>query len=580
MRKTIFLKTFVANLLVLSVFTILITLFTINTVKQWHINSLVKELKKNSILIEPIIKNYLNNKPEDLTEYITKLDKKIHTRITIIKNDGEVISDSQSEPEKMENHGERPEVLQAFKNKYAYNIRFSTTKMSKMLYFAIPLKTDDSIFGVLRTSVYIKDINNILAKLNKKIFLLIFFLFIVSIAITYFISKKISIPIIKISEASKNIEQGDFDVKIFVKDTGEIGDLANSFNSMVLYQKKLFKTLKRNQQELETVLSSINEGLAVVDIDGNIVLSNDNFFKNIDYLGQDTDGKRIWEIYRDPKLNSMIKDVFKNEKNSTEIIKIDDLFFKTSFNLIKEAKRIVITFHNITEAKRVEQIKKDFVLNASHELKTPLTSIKGFIETLEAEIPDKNKNYLNIIKRNSERLTHIVNDLLIINQLEDSDIFKTEIIDLNRVINETIIIHQKEAEKKNIEFIIKEPSVNIKFRGDKYKIEDLIINLVNNAVKYTDKGKITISYGYEDKNNVFFKIKDTGIGIEKKNLQRVFERFYVTNKSRSRETGGTGLGLSIVKHIVNIHNGSINLESEPGRGSTFTVILPSDSLGE
>ncbi len=574
MRKTIFLKTFVANLLVLSVFTILITLFTINTVKQWHINSLVKELKKNSILIEPIIKNYLNNKPEDLTEYITKLDKKIHTRITIIKNDGEVISDSQSEPEKMENHGERPEVLQAFKNKYAYNIRFSTTKMSKMLYFAIPLKTDDSIFGVLRTSVYIKDINNILAKLNKKIFLLIFFLFIVSIAITYFISKKISIPIIKISEASKNIEQGDFDVKIFVKDTGEIGDLANSFNSMVLYQKKLFKTLKRNQQELETVLSSINEGLAVVDIDGNIVLSNDNFFKNIDYLGQDTDGKRIWEIYRDPKLNSMIKDVFKNEKNSTEIIKIDDLFFKTSFNLIKEAKRIVITFHNITEAKRVEQIKKDFVLNASHELKTPLTSIKGFIETLEAEIPDKNKNYLNIIKRNSERLTHIVNDLLIINQLEDSDIFKTEIIDLNRVINETIIIHQKEAEKKNIEFIIKEPSVNIKFRGDKYKIEDLIINLVNNAVKYTDKGKITISYGYEDKNNVFFKIKDTGIGIEKKNLQRVFERFYVTNKSRSRETGGTGLGLSIVKHIVNIHNGSINLESEPGSGSTFTIILP------
>ncbi len=574
MRKTIFLKTFVANLLVLSVFTILITLFTINTVKQWHINSLVKELKKNSILIEPIIKNYLNNKPEDLTEYITKLDKKIHTRITIIKNDGEVISDSQSEPEKMENHGERPEVLQAFKNKYAYNIRFSTTKMSKMLYFAIPLKTDDSIFGVLRTSVYIKDINNILAKLNKKIFLLIFFLFIVSIAITYFISKKISIPIIKISEASKNIEQGDFDVKIFVKDTGEIGDLANSFNSMVLYQKKLFKTLKRNQQELETVLSSINEGLAVVDIDGNIVLSNDNFFKNIDYLGQDTDGKRIWEIYRDPKLNSMIKDVFKNEKNSTEIIKIDDLFFKTSFNLIKEAKRIVITFHNITEAKRVEQIKKDFVLNASHELKTPLTSIKGFIETLEAEIPDKNKNYLNIIKRNSERLTHIVNDLLIINQLEDSDRFKTEIINLNRVINETIIIHQKEAEKKNIEFIIKEPSVNIKFRGDKYKIEDLIINLVNNAVKYTDKGKITISYGYEDKNNVFFKIKDTGIGIEKKNLQRVFERFYVTNKSRSRETGGTGLGLSIVKHIVNIHNGSINLESEPGSGSTFTIILP------
>jgi len=575
MKKTIFFKTFIANLLVLSIFTILVTVFTINMVKQWHIRSLIENLKKNTILIEPIVKSHIKDKFDKLDKYIKKLGKMINTRITVIRYDGKVISDSLSNPYKMENHSTRPEVIEALKKDYAYNIRFSTTRMSKMLYLAMPLKINSSVFGVIRTSVFIRDIDFILTKLNKKILFLVFVLFVLSILITFLISRSISKPIKKMSEASKEIENGNLDVKVFVGDTGEIGELAKSFNSMVLHQKNLFKELEENQRELKTILSSINEGLAVVDTEGNILISNENFYKNIDYDYKTNKNKRIWEIYREPILNDIIKEVYRTKKNKSEIIKISDLFFKTSFNIIKGSKLIVITFHNITELKRVEQIKKDFVLNASHELKTPLTSIKGFIETLEDEIPEENKDYLNIIKRNSERLSNIVDDLLLIHKLEDSDnSIDSDTIEINKLIFETINLFQREAKKKNLDFTINSPSEKLFIRGDRYKLEDLIINLINNAVKYTDKGSITVSFGNEDKKNIYIKVADTGIGIEKKYLDRIFERFFVADKSRSRDTGGTGLGLSIVKHIVNIHKGSIRVESEIKKGSAFIVTLP------
>lgn len=576
MKKTIFFKSFVANLSVLSVFTVLITIFTINTVKQWHIKSLINELKKESLLIKPNITENLLKHPNKLNKYVKRLGKSVNIRITVIRSDGLVVSDSTTDPNSMENHAARPEIIEALKGSFSYRIRFSTTRMLRMLYFAVPLVQKDLIWGVLRTSVYIKDIDNMLTKLNKRILVLVFILFIVSILITFFISKKISEPIKRISEASKKIEEGNFDVYVSVKDNGEVGELAKSFNSMVNYQQKLFEEKSRNQQELETVLSSINEGLAVVDAEGNIILSNDNFYKNIDYKKSENKIPKIWEIYREPLIHKTIEDVFIRKKNRIEVIKIGDLFFKTSFNLIKENNLIVITFHNITELKRLELMKKEFVLNASHELKTPLTSIKGFIETLEEDISAENKKYLDIIKRNSERLSNIISDLLLINKLEDdNDSFSNDdIININELVKEIVNIHQREAEEKSIKFVLDEKDKIIIIHGDKYKIEDMITNLINNAVKYTDKGKITVILGFENKRNAFIKITDTGIGIENKNLKRVFERFFVADKSRSRNTGGTGLGLSIVKHIISKHGGSIEVESTIGEGSTFKVILP------
>ncbi len=575
MKKTIFFKTFVANIIVLTIFTSLITIFTINTVRQWHIESLIDELKNNSKIMMPVINNKFKNNPQSIETYITNLGKDIDTRITIINIDGKVFADSKSDANKMENHGSRLEIVEALVKESSYNIRFSTTQMTEMLYFATPIRKEGSILGILRLSVYINDINSILKKLNNKIIMLIILLFAVSLIITFLLSKRISNPIKRISSASKEIRDGNYDIKVYVKDTGEIGTLAKNFNSMVSVQKEMFSELKRNQHELETILSSINEGLAVIDIDGNIVLSNHNFYKNIGIEQSKGIGKRIWELYRAPNLNSTIKEVFENKINKTEVIQIDTLFFRTSFNLIKENNLLVITFHNITELKKLEQIKKDFVLNASHELKTPLTSILGFIETLEEEIPESNKNYLNIIKRNSERLANIVNDLLLINKLEDKDYdIIQEDVDIYKTINESIIINMKEAEKKNISIEYKKFDDHISIKGNRSKIEDMMINLINNAIKYTDEGKIQVLYGYKDKKNIFIRVNDTGIGIDNKNLNRIFERFYVVDKSRSREISGTGLGLSIVKHIVNMHNGSIDVKSEPGTGTTFTVILP------
>ena len=327
MKKTIFIKTFVTNIIVLAFFTIFTAIFTINTVRQWHIDSLVKELKKMSTIMTPEVNRYLNSNPDALDPHIKKLGKQIDNRLTVVKNDGTVFADSLSDPSKMENQGSRPEVIEAQTKDFSYNIRFSTTQMKEMLYFASPLKHEGTIAGVLRFSVFVDDINMILTRLNNKIIMLIIVLFVLSLLFTLFFSKRISDPIKRIAEASKEIKEGNFNTKVYVRDTGEIGNLANNFNSMVAYQKKLFTDLKKHQHELETILSSINEGLAVIDSDGNIVLSNQNFYKNIGNTKEKCQDKRIWEIYRAPNLNETIKNVFKQGEDTSEIIQIDDLWY-------------------------------------------------------------------------------------------------------------------------------------------------------------------------------------------------------------------------------------------------------------
>ena len=246
--------------------------------------------------------------------------------------------------------------------------------------------------------------------------------------------------------------------------------------------------------------------------------------------------------------------------------------------LLKEKhKEIVITFHEITEIKKTEKFKKDFISNVSHELRTPLTAIKGFIETLLETAKDENKRYLKIIERQTDRLINIVKDLLKLSELEDIGEGKIEIssskVDLKKLINGVFSIYEKEIKNKGLKSVVKIDKNVPKIKADPFKLEQLFINLIENAIKYTEKGEIRITAKKEDK-SVVIEVSDTGTGIARKHLSRIFERFYVVDKSRSKELGGTGLGLSIVKHIVQLHNGEINIESTIGKGTKFTIALP------
>ena len=249
--------------------------------------------------------------------------------------------------------------------------------------------------------------------------------------------------------------------------------------------------------------------------------------------------------------------------------------FLCSATFLQYKEEITIVFHDITEIKKLQKIKTDFVLNVSHELRTPLTSIKGFIETIETgTLDDENKHYMGIIKRNTDRLINIINDLLSLSEMEEKGTkLQLETVNLKDIIEHALVVFEQQIQSKGFFVHLSIDPDLPTVQGDPFKLEQVFINLIDNAMKYTEKGGITIEMKSQDK-KIVITLQDTGAGISPEHLSRIFERFYVVDKSRSKKLGGTGLGLSIVKHIILLHNGTIKAESTLGHGTTFIITLP------
>jgi two-component system phosphate regulon sensor histidine kinase PhoR len=278
---------------------------------------------------------------------------------------------------------------------------------------------------------------------------------------------------------------------------------------------------------------------------------------------------------REPKLNELIKRVRHDRRNSTEEIELNNRTFLCSTTFLHYKEEITTVFHDITEIKKLEKIKTDFVLNVSHELRTPLTSIKGFIETIEtAMLDDDTKHYIVIIKRNTDRLINIINDLLSLSEMEEKGLkLQMETVNLKDITEQALVVFEQQIQSKGVFVQLSIDPDLPPVQGDPFKLEQVFINLIDNALKYTEKGGITIEMKSQG-GKIVITLQDTGAGIPPEHLSRIFERFYVVDKSRSKKLGGTGLGLSIVKHIILLHNGTINAESSPGHGTTFTITLP------
>ena len=514
-------------------------------------------------------------KYQELDVLMKKLGKDIKTRITVIAPKGDVLADSEKDPKLMENHKGRPEVGNALKGETGKSLRFSTTVKEEMLYVAVPLKLNHKLIGVLRTSLFLKEINKLLNNLRVKILQITAFIFLFSLLGAWFFSKNFSAPIKSLVNASKKIANGDFTAKVSLRRRDELGRLSESFNEMGQELKELFKDLNLRKEELNGIISSLQEGLLVLDKKGRIFLFNESFRKiaRIDEIK----GRFYWEVLRGSQVGGLIEKARKEKKNFLEEIGLNDKVFLCSTVFIPSKEELIIVLHDITEFKKLEKIKKDFVVNVSHELRTPLTAMKGYIETLEDEVKEEEaKHYLDIVKKHTERLINIVSDLLTLSKLEEEGLsLGWKEVNLNNLVENVFKIFKKTAEDKNLKLNLyceKEP---ITVKADSFKLEQMFINLIDNAIKYTEKGEVSVSLKEENK-NIKVEVKDTGIGIPQDALGRIFERFYVVDKSRSRKLGGTGLGLSIVKHIVLLHNGKINVESTPGEGTKFIIRFPTN----
>lgn len=487
-------------------------------------------------------------------------------RFTVINKDGEVIFDN--EIAKLDNHNNRQEIIDAFKNGSGSSVRYSASLSTSMVYVAT--KIDDNT--VIRSSVPVNNIRVFTSVTLKYYIAIILLVFVLSLFLAVKLVKIIVYPINELQKVTSKIESGDLNKRAIIYNYDEIGFLAQTFNNIAdQLEIRIIDSLDK-KNKLEAILESMESGVIAIDNNENIILINSYSQKLFD-LKEDNIGKKISDCIIDYDLINFIREI---PEIGTKEVKLfhpieRELRVKKSpiINYLNNSIGIVITVQDITDIKRLENMRSEFVANVSHELKTPLTSIKGFSETLRYVDDSETKNkFLDIIDKESERLTNLINDILILSNIENIHKMESEYFNPGDVIENVLDMVKSQAYKKSI--IIKyNDCFNSEILGSKDKFHQLAVNLIENAIKYSNEnGIVKIDLTLEEQYFVF-KVKDNGIGIPKNDIPRIFERFYRVDKSRS--TRGTGLGLAIVKHIVKLFNGEISVKSKAGIGSTFTV---------
>ncbi len=573
MKRSIFFKIFVGYLLIIILLASFVLFFSLRTTKNFHISTLTSNLSNiNETMLNSILPLIETRAHEELDTMVKELGKRIETRVTIIDTMGIVLADSEEDPVNMENHRNRPEIRDALRGKTGSSIRYSTTVREDMVYVAQPIEKGDTIIGVIRSSLFLEDIHLLLGNMRKEILLMTFLFMLLSLIAAVLFSRSLSTPIHALVKGTRNVAGGDFDTKVFLNRGDELRELADNFNAMTEKIKLLFTDLSLRKEELDSIISSLQQALLVIDRSGKIVLANHSAKKLLQSM--DIEGTPYWEILRQPMLNDLMEQVKKEQGSDVREINLNDRVLLSNATFILGKEEIILILHDITRIKNLGKIKKDLVVNVSHELRTPLTAIKGFVETLTEEVDKKHKRYLEVINRHTERLIHIVNDLLLLSRLEEKkDALEIEKVDLKKIIGNVSKMYTHKLKDKALTLKLDIEKGLPKIQADSFKLEQLLINLIDNAISYTEKGSITIAAHQQD-GQISLEIEDTGIGIAQTDLPRIFERFYVVDKSRSRHMGGTGLGLSIVKHIVLLHNGTISVESTPNVGTKFSVLLP------
>lgn len=573
MKRSIFIKIFSGYLLIIIALTVLVSVLSYEAIKDFYLDTLSRDLAHLGSSLRFKVISYLDEERYDeMDSFIKEFGKSINTRITVVNREGVVLADSDQDPKSMVNHRFRPEIAAAFEGEVGESLRFSNTVKEDMLYVGLPLEIGGQIAGVLRVSLYLKDINTLLMRLRNNIWIIVLLVTLLALIGAFIFTYNLSRPVKELTLASRRLAAGDFDTKVFLKNRDELKELAQSFNFMSEEIKNLFDKLSRRKEELGSIVSSIEEGLLALDKDGKIFLSNESF--NRIFQSKSVEGQYYWEAVRKPEFSKLVKRVQEDKQNYSEELDLDGRNYLCSAAFLPSGEEIVITIHDLTEIRNVERIKKDFVINVSHELRTPLTAIKGYVETLEEEVDEKAKEYLEIIKRHTDRLILIIKDLLLLAELEEKEVkMEMEKVDIKSLLENILTIFEQQLKEKKLKVELNVLNEVPTIQGDPFSLEQMFINIIDNAVKYTKKGKIGISLKKEDK-NLSIEIEDTGAGIPEEHIPRIFERFYVVDKSRSRHLGGTGLGLSIVKHIAQQHSGEVRVESTLGKGTKFTVLFP------
>jgi two-component system, OmpR family, phosphate regulon sensor histidine kinase PhoR len=556
----------ILSVLIISV--VVLTVFFIKIINNQYNQNVRNRLEKNNEFIISILNT--NNVLDNQIFFKNNLSN-LEMRVTYIDKSGKVLMDSVADNETMDNHNNRIEVKEAREKGTSYSIRYSSSVNKNMLYVAT-LFNDGYI---IRSSMPVNFINSFENRYIKYYIIALICVILAAAIISSRLSQVILKPIKDLRYITWRVANGELYRRVKLISEDEIGDLGKAFNNMADKLQLSIKEVTERQNRLEAILKSMDSGVIAIDKNYKVIMINP-YAKEMFRIDKDIIGQNLMDTIRDFELESIFK---KNAEEYTEIKllwpKERNLRIKTA-DIINDNELIgtVAVVQDITDIKRLENVRSQFVANVSHELKTPLTSIKGFAETLKfVEDPERRDKFLDIINDEAERLTRLINDILTLSSIEQHREEKSETINVEEIVQDVYCLMKNTAESKNIKLQILR-NKDIYIIGDRDKFKQMLINLVDNAIKYSEEGAQVFIGTDISQNKQIIWVEDTGVGMSNEHLSRIFERFYRVDKARSRAEGGTGLGLAIVKHIVLSLNGNIEVESQIGKGTKFTVSIP------
>jgi two-component system, OmpR family, phosphate regulon sensor histidine kinase PhoR len=524
-------------------------------------------------------------RPEDvakLNEWVSQMAAS-GSRVTIIGSDGHVFAESQSDSQTMENHATRPEVREALANGTGRAIRHSVTVNRDLLYYAVRHDVAAGAPIILRFALPIETVDEVLQSFRRRLWLSSFIILLIAGVAALQISRMFTDRVERLKDFSRRVAAGDF-TAIPADSSGDaLDDLGASMNRTAAQLDETIRTLTEERNLSAAILGSMVEGVAVVNGSERLLFANQGFAEILNLKFPPKSGSALVEIVRQTELIEAVRNVLHGESRvEAEIVTgtLRQKYFAATVASVRAGDTLgaVVVLHDITELRRLERVRRDFVANVSHEFRTPLTAIQGFAETLLAGAIDDAQNrvrFLEIILEHARRLARLTEDLLRLSQM-DSDRLELEIdeVSVSQIVDSCLATAQHRASENGLKLSMKLPSNPPSIAGDRRRLAEVLQNLLDNARQYTLPGGEIVLSAEAHELEVVFTVSDTGIGIPRADQSRIFERFYRVDAARSREVGGTGLGLAIAKHLIEAQGGRIWVESEIGKGSHFHFSVP------
>ena len=507
-------------------------------------------------------------------------------RITVIDSNGIVIADTHENPVTMENHFRRPEIQMAILNGEGKAQRYSFTLEEDFRYLARPIGRQGEISGFIRVAKSATDLEMELASAEALLIRNSTIITFIILILAFYLAMRQATKVAEVTALAAEIAEGNFARRIPEGNSLGLRKMAEAINQMARSSARSMTEVTADRNRLSTIFTCMVEGVIDVDMEQNILHINEAAARLLDVGEKTSVGKPLWEIIRNQEIISALDEAIKNQSiNKTQIRlsrdsvqRVVDIYAASLSDDEGAPIGAVLVLHDITDLKNLERVRTDFVANASHELKTPITAIRGLTETILGDDEVEKDTLIHFIERvhsQSLRLSQLVGDLMAISRLESTQASEEFTrINFSDLVRQAVKAAQTPAEVAGHKLEAEIHEGDIEIMGERQNLSQLVDNLIDNAIKYTpDPGNVSVKL-WQEGGTAILEVKDTGIGISPQFQQRVFERFYRVDKARSQSLGGTGLGLSIVKNITEKHGGSVSVNSQLGNGSTFTLRLP------